>query len=129
MKKFRAMSYAAFAGILLLCTAFPVNSIAGVRRIPIFYGGGGGGGGHISPTMAIGLLIAFNIPMVLIYIIRSIIWAVKHDKFDTKYSFFEYVIWGEGFDLYTPVINTLGFISLNGIALLIWIAILISDVL
>jgi hypothetical protein len=130
MKKFKITPVAAFAGICLLCTAFPVNSIAGVMPIPIFYGGGGGC--HISPTQAIGLLIAINIPMVLIYIIRSIMWAVKrnkHEKYDNEYSFVEYVIWSSDYDSDTPIITTSCFVILNGMALIVWIAQLISNAL
>ena len=86
--------------------------------MPIYYGHGGG---SMSIKEGIGLLIALNIPSILIVIIRSIFWLIKRPD----WTYTEYV-WYSDMELMTPDINTYWLVALNGvvgvIALGMWIA-------
>jgi hypothetical protein len=117
------MLSAAFAVICMFC--IPFSSLAGVGiPIPMYYGGGSS-----TKNDAIGLLVAFNIPLILIYVIRSIIWIVKYNKWEDykKCSYFEYVIFSDTYN--TPLFTSITFGVINGIAILVWIAELVSNAL
>lgn len=118
-RKIKSVIY--ILSVFLLCAFIPTETFAGVMPMPIYLGGGG----HLSNNEAIGLLIALNIPMVIIYLIRSIIWIITRSNY--CYSFFEYVIYSD--ELETPMITTLSFITINGIALIVWVAKIIGNAL
>lgn len=124
MKNIKSLPYFVFTIVLAVLISAPVESIAGVMPIPIF-----SGNGIMSDNVGIALLIALNIPLVLTYFIRSTIWIFKHKSWPkhNSYSFSEYVLW-DG-DLYTSTATTVSFVIINGIALIIWLAITIEKLL
>lgn len=89
--------------------------------MPIYYRHGGGG---MSIKEAIGLLIALNIPSILIVIIRSIFWLIKRPD----WTYTEYV-WYSDMELMTPDINTYWLVVLNGIAGVVALGVWIVSVL
>ena len=108
--------------IIVLILVSSIESFAGIMPIFLY----GGGGGNLSQNDGIGLLIALNIPLILTYVVRAIIWAVnKH----SDYSFVTYVIWDSDLDLVTPNIISIFFASLNGLALLVAMAMYFSSII
>ncbi len=103
-------------GAVMCC--FSVDAAYIPMPIPIYHGGGGG---HLTNSQGIGLLIALNIPSILIVIIRSLIWLIKRPD----WTYVEYV-WYSDLELMTPYLNTIWLVALNGIfgiiALGMWIA-------
>ena len=103
-------------GAVMCC--FSVNAAYIPMPIPIYHGGSGD---SMSIKEVIGLLIALNIPSVLIVLIRSFIWILKRPD----WTYTEYV-WYSDMELITPDMNTYWLIGLNGtvgiIVLGIWIA-------
>jgi hypothetical protein len=103
-------------GAVMCC--FSVDAAYIPMPIPIYYSGGGS---SLPIKEAIGLLIALNIPSILIVIVRSLIWLIKKPD----WSYFEYV-WYSDLYLMTPDVNTIWLVILNGIvgviALGMWIA-------
>ena len=103
---------------VMCCFSVDAAFIPMPMPIPIYYGDGGG---SISIKEGIGLLIALNIPSILIVLIRSIFWVIKRPD----WTYTEYV-WYSDMELMTPDINTYWLVLLNGIvgiiALGIWIA-------
>ena len=89
--------------------------------IPVYYGHGGG---SMSIKEGIGLLIALNIPSILIVIIRSIFWVIKRPD----WTYVEYV-WYSDMELMIPDINTCWLVVLNGIAGVIALGMWIASVL
>jgi len=92
-------------GAVMCC--FSVNAAYIPMAIPISYGGCG----SISTKEGIGILIALNIPSVLIVLIRSFIWILKRPN----WTYTEYV-WYSDMDLMTPDANTMWLVILNGMA-------------
>jgi hypothetical protein len=82
-------------------------------------------GGSITAKQAIALLIALNIPMVLFFVVRSLIWIFKTYK---DYSLKEYVVWSD-FDLFSVECNTICFIVINATALIIFLTDFISNLI
>ncbi len=99
---------------------FSVNAAYVPMPMPIYHGHGG----SMSNNEGIGLLIAFNIPIILIIIIRSIIWLIKRPD----WTYIEYV-WYSDTRLMTPDINTICLVGLNGFAGVIALAVWIANVL
>ena len=92
-------------GAVMCC--FSVNAAYIPMPIPIYYCGGC----SMSIKEGIGLLIALNIPSVLIVLIRSFIWILKRPN----WTYTEYV-WYSDMDLTTPDLNTMCLVILNGMA-------------
>jgi hypothetical protein len=103
-------------GAVMCC--FSVDAAYIPMPIPVYYGHSGG---SMSIKEGISLLIALNIPSILIVIIRSIFWVIKRPD----WTYVEYV-WYSDMELITPDINTYWLVLLNGIvgviALGMWIA-------
>ena len=105
-------------GAVMCC--FSVNAAYIPMPIPIYHGGCGG----ISIKEGIGILIALNIPSVLIVLIRSFIWILKRPN----WTYTEYV-WYSDMDLMTPDANTMWLVVLNGMAGVIALGFWITSVL
>lgn len=104
-------------GAIMCC--FSVNAAYIPMPIPIYHGGG-----SMLIKEGIGLLIASNIPSILIVIIRSIFWLIKRPDWTyTKY------VWYSDMELMIPDINTLWLVLINGIAGVIALAVWIASVL
>ena len=91
---------------LLICAVmccFSVDAAYIPMPIPIYHSGGGG---SMTIKEGIGLLIALNIPSVLIVLIRSLIWVLKRPD----WTYTEYV-WYSDAQLTTPDINTFGLLD------------------
>lgn len=95
-----------------------------VIPMPMHYGGHG----HISPEQAIGLLIACNIIIFLVFIAFALRWVYLKYKVKDEYldGFFSYTIWD---DIGGAEINTICFIVVNGIAVLLALTSFISKLL
>ena len=64
--------------------------------------------GHMDTDTMISVYIAFLIPSILIFLIRSIIWVFKKKE----KSFYKYTIWNYELDL-LPSASTIMFITTN----------------
>lgn len=104
-------------GAVMCC--FSVNAAYIPMPIPIY-----GCRGCISTKEGIGLLIALNIPSVLIVLIRSFIWILKRPN----WTYTEYV-WYSDMDLITPDFNTMWLVILNGMAGIVTLGSWIASVL
>ena len=105
-------------GSVMCCLS--VNAAYIPMPIPIY----NCGGGSMSIKEGIGLLIALNIPSVLIVLIRSLIWVLKRPN----WTYTEFV-WYSDDELFTPTINTFQLVGLNGIAGVIALGMWIASVL
>lgn len=85
------------------------------------------GGGNIEPNALVGFLIACNIFILAIFVVRSLIWLLSTTK-KQDWTFTQYTIWSD-MDLFTPDINTGLFVYVNGCTVLIWLSIEISKML
>lgn len=99
-------------------------NLLAIIPMPIFLNSGGG---SVEPNAQVGFLIACNIFMLAIFIVRSLIWMLSITK-KQDWTFTQYTIWSD-MDLFTPDINTGLFVCVNGCAILIWLAIEISKML
>ena len=106
-------------GAVMCC--FSVDAAYIPMPIPIY---NSGGGGSMTIKEGIGLLIALNIPSVLIVLIRSLIWVLKRPN----WTYTEFV-WYSGAELFTPNINTFWLVGLNGIAGVVALGMWIASVL
>ena len=106
-------------GAVMCC--FSVDAAYIPMPIPIY---NSGGGGSMTIKDGIGLLIALNIPSVLIVLIRSLIWVLKRPN----WTYTEFV-WYSDDELFTPTINTFWLVGLNGIAGVIALGMWIASVL
>ena len=108
-------------GAVMCCFSVNAAYIPMPMPIPIYHSGGGG---SMTIKEGIGLLIALNIPSILIVIIRSFIWLIKRPD----WTYVEYV-WYSDLELMTPDFNTYWLVGLNGIAGVVALAIWIASVL
>ena len=111
----------AFLATILL---FVVNSFGAYIPIPMpVYSGGGGC--HMSNKQGLSLWIAFNILIVFCWFIRFIIWIIKYSD---ETSVFRYVFYDDEGDNITCSILSISFISVNGLCLLIILAMYIHKI-
>lgn len=96
---------------LLMCV-FPIN--ATYIPMPIVFGNGNSGEINLTTDKLVALGITFNIPSLLIIIIRSLIWVIKRPD----YTYMEYV-WYSRMELITPSFNTYWLFISNGLVILI----------
>jgi hypothetical protein len=103
------------------------NSIAGVIiPIPI---NSYHHGGHMTNKDGIALWIVLNVPIFLIFIIRSIIWLLKNkDSEVKKWSYVEYVIFSNG-EFCVTDLNFISFVLINGVGILVVLGMWISSLL
>lgn len=109
---------------MLLCLVFlfPLSSFSQtIIPMPMYYGEGG----SLTHNQALSMLIALNIPMILIFLFKSALWIFKLRK---DYSFFECAIWSDADSILTNM-NTICFSIINGIAIIIYLAVLIEGFL
>ena len=92
-------------GAVMCC--FSVDAAYIPMPMPIYHSDGGG---SMTIKEGIGLLIALNIPSVLIVLIRSLIWVLKRPD----WTYTEFVWYSDG-ELFTPDLNTCWLVGLNGI--------------
>lgn len=92
-----------------------LNAFAGYMPMPIFINSGGGG--SLSAETALSVLIVCNAIFFLLYFIRSIIWFFKKER----ELFFDYVVWDRDYDMDYPIIVSIFFMIINGIALFVWL--------
>ena len=85
-------------------------SNAGFYSIPIYYGGG-----RLSVKDALAMLIASNLIIFFIYLIRSIIYIFKYKHYGD--TWFKYVIFDYDYNYMSGNITTMSLLIVNGIAL------------
>jgi hypothetical protein len=108
----------------LMKIAFLLCVSVNAQVIPIIIPSYHGDYGNMSTKEAIALLIAMNIPSVLIVVIRSLLWLIKRPAWTYK----EYV-WYSDMALMTPDCNTFFLVVLNGIAGITALAFFITKIL
>ena len=108
--------------MLCLVFLFPLSSFSQtIIPMPMYYGEGG----SLTHNQALSMLIALNIPMILIYFFKTTIWILKQRK---DYGFSEFVIWSDTDSMLTDM-NTICFSIINGIAIIIYLSVLIEGCL
>lgn len=114
MKNIKSLPYFVFTIVLAVLISAPVESIAECLNNSVMYDQS-----YMIKNVFIAIVISFNIPMLLTYITRSIIWFIKEGSMKSinKYSFFEYVILCE--DLIITTITTISFTLFNCVIMLI----------
>lgn len=92
--------------------------------IPIFYDSSSSG--TVSGKEIFGLYLACNIILFLMYFIRTAHWLIAKNN---SVKFYNYVIWDDGYDYDFPILMAYVFSVVNGIALVVWLSMVITNLL
>jgi hypothetical protein len=108
--------------LLIIATLCFFSAEAAYIPMPIYHHYSGGG--HITGKALVGMLIAFNLISLTIFIVRSLIWFYKKPI----WTYYEYVIWSNTNFLIADM-NTIFYVGVNGISVLILLAAWITSLL